>query len=66
MAKSVFDVLIMKHEEDISSATQFLINGGAKDLAEYREVVGRIRGLQLAIQTTKDLSRSQMEKKTND
>jgi hypothetical protein len=61
MAKSVFDVLIMKHEEDVSSATQFLAHGGAKDLSEYREVVGRIRGLQLAIQTTKDLSRSQME-----
>ena len=65
MAKSVFDVLVMKHE-DVASATQFLANGGAKDLAEYREVVGRIRGLQLAIQTTKDLSRSQMEEEDND
>jgi|APGre2960657404_1045060.scaffolds.fasta_scaffold14088_2 hypothetical protein len=66
MAKSVFDVLVMKHEEDIASSTQFLINGGAKDFAEYREVVGRIRGLQLATQTTKDLSRSQMEEEDND
>jgi hypothetical protein len=66
MAKTVFDVLVMKHEEDISSATQFLVNGGAKDFAEYREVVGRIRGLQLATQTTKDLSRSQMEEEDND
>ena len=66
MAKSVFDVLVMKHEEDVYSAPQFLANGGAKDLAEYREVVGRIRGLQLAIQTTKDLSRSQMEEEDND
>ena len=66
MAKSVFDVLVMKHEEDIASSTQFLINGGAKDFAEYREVVCRIRGLQLATQTTKDLSRSQMEEEDND
>jgi len=66
MAKSVFDVLVMKHEEDIASSTQFLVNGGAKDFAEYREVVGRIRGLQLATQTTKDLSRSQMEEEDND
>jgi hypothetical protein len=66
MAKTVFDVLIMKHEEDVSSATQFLANGGAKDFAEYREITGRIRGLQLAIQTTKDLSRSQMEDEDND
>jgi hypothetical protein len=61
MAKSVFDVLLSKHEEDVASSIQFLANGGAKDFSEYREVVGRIRGLQLAIQTTKDLSRSQME-----
>ena len=61
MAKTVFSVLIDKHEEDVVSSTKFLANGGAKDFAEYREVVGRIRGLQLAIQTTKDLSRSQME-----
>lgn len=61
MAKTVFDVLIEKFEEDVASSTQFLVGGGAKSFDEYREVVGRIRGLQLAIQTTKDLSRSQME-----
>ena len=61
MAKTVFDVLIEKFEEDISSSSQFLVGGGVKDFAEYKEVVGRIRGLQLAMQTTKDLSRSQME-----
>jgi hypothetical protein len=66
MAKTVFDVLVQKHEEDVASATQFLAGGGAKDFSEYREVVGRIRGLQLAIQTTKDLSRSQMEEDDND
>jgi hypothetical protein len=61
MAKTVYDVLIEKFEEDIASSTQFLVGGGAKSYDEYREVTGRIRGLQLAIQTTKDLSRSQME-----
>ena len=66
MAKSVFDVLLMKYGEDVSSSIQFLANGGAKDFSEYREVVGRIRGLQLAIQTTKDLLRSQMEEDDND
>ena len=61
MAKTVFDVLIHKFEEDVVSSTQFLVGGGAKSFDDYKEVVGRIRGLQLAIQTTKDLSRSQME-----
>jgi hypothetical protein len=62
MAKTVYDVLIEKHEEDVASSTQFLVGGGAKDFAEYREVVGRIRGLRLAIQTTKDLLRSMEDK----
>lgn len=61
MAKTVFDVLIEKFEEDIASSADFLINGGAKDYAEYREVVGRVRGLRLSVQSTKDLSRSQDE-----
>lgn len=61
MGKTVFDVLIDKFEEDVAASTQFLANGGAKDFHEYREAVGRIRGLQLAVQTTKDLMRSQME-----
>lgn len=61
MARTVFDVLIEKFEEDIASSTQFLVGGGAKSFDEYKEVTGRIRGLQLATQTTKDLSRSQME-----
>ena len=65
MAKSVFDVLLMKYGEDVSSSTQFLANGGAKDYSEYREVVGRIRGLQLAMQTTQDLLRSQAEDDDN-
>ena len=65
MAKTVYDVLIAKYAEDVLSATQFLANGGAKDHPEYREVVGRIRGLQLAIQTTQDLLRSQDEDDDN-
>lgn len=61
MAKTVYDVLIHKFEEEVASSTQFLVGGGCKSFDDYREVVGRIRGLQLAIETTKDLSRSQME-----
>lgn len=66
MAKTVFDVLIEKFEEDIASSADFLINGGAKDYAEYREVVGRVRGLRLSVQSTKDLSRSQMDEEDDD
>jgi len=61
MAKTVYDVLINSYEADVASAVEFLISGGAKDFAEYREVVGRVRGLRLAIESTKDLMRSQLE-----
>ena len=66
MAKTIFDVLIEKFEEDVASSADFLINGGAKDYAEYREVAGRVRGLRLAVQSTKDLSRSQMDEEDDD
>jgi len=66
VAKTIFDVLIEKFEEDIASSADFLINGGAKDYAEYREVAGRVRGLRLAVQSTKDLSRSQMDEEDDD
>ena len=36
MAKTVFDVLKNKIEDDMSSATEFLSNGGAKDFAQYK------------------------------
>lgn len=66
MAVTVFDALIKKYEEDVASSTQFLASGGVKSFDEYKEVVGRIRGLQLAIQTTKDLSRNYMEEDNDD
>lgn len=61
MAKTVFDVLIDKMQEDIRASVEFLVAGSAKDYAEYREVVGRVRGLRLGISVTEDLKRSQME-----
>jgi hypothetical protein len=61
MAKTVFDVLVEKHEEEVASSVEFLVNGGCKSFDDYREVVGRIRGLRLAIQTTTDLAKTQME-----
>ena len=50
MATTVFDVLSRKIDEDISSAQSFLTAGSPKDYANYREVVGLIRGLEAAPQ----------------
>tara|TARA_R100000781_G_C3973567_1_gene91023 strand:- start:282 stop:479 length:198 start_codon:yes stop_codon:yes gene_type:complete len=61
MAKTVFDVLKEKIEADIASAQGFLEAGSAKDYANYREIVGLIRGLKSSIAYIEDLSRNYME-----
>jgi|TARA_R110000787_G_scaffold32199_1_gene85080 hypothetical protein len=66
MATTVFDVLVKKSDEDISSATQFLAGGSAKDFAGYKEIVGLIRGLEASKQHIEDLSRSYTEENDDD
>ena len=61
MAKTVFDVLIEKLDEDKSTALQFLGGGGAKDFAQYKEITGMIRGLAACKNYVTDLSRNYME-----
>ena len=66
MAKTVFDVLTSKLQDQIDSATDFLRAGGPKDYAQYREAYGLIRGLEAAQQHIKDLAKSHMESEYND
>jgi len=40
MAKTVFDVLKDKLQDQIDSATEFLKAGGPKDYPQYREAYG--------------------------
>ena len=61
MAKTVFDVLIDTYTEEKNSVVDALSSGAATDYAEYREMVGRIRGLRSAIKDTADLARNHME-----
>ena len=61
MAKTVFDVLKDRINDDISSAQSFLNAGSPKDYANYREVVGLIRGLEATKSYIEDLSRNYME-----
>jgi hypothetical protein len=61
MAKTVFDVLAERIEEQKTSAIQFLADGGAKDYAEYRNVCGLLRGLQISLSNIEDLSRNFLE-----
>jgi hypothetical protein len=61
MAKTIFDVLKDKIEEDKSSALEFLGSGGAKDYSQYSEVTGLIRGLETCLSYMEDLSRNYLE-----
>ena len=59
--KTVLDVLQKKIEEDISSATEFLGDGGAKDFAQYKEITGMLRGLTSCLNHVNDLSRNYLD-----
>lgn len=56
--QTALDVLVAKLGELAQSSEQFLVGGGAKDFAEYREVCGRVRGLRLAIDEAKALAQN--------
>ena len=61
MARTVFDVLKKKIEDDMSSATEFLGNGGAKDFSQYKEITGMLRGLTSCLNNVNDLSRNYLD-----
>ncbi len=61
MAKTVFDVLIERIDDQVSSAQEFLSGGSATDYANYREVVGLIRGLETSKQHVQDLAKNYMD-----
>ena len=61
MAKTVFDVLKDRIDENVSSAQSFLNAGSAKDYADYREVVGLIRGLEATKSYIEDLAKNYMD-----
>ena len=46
--KTVYDVLIEKLEEAKTDSMQFLVDGGVKDFAQYKETCGYLRGLAAA------------------
>lgn len=58
MANTVFDVLVEKLEAQRDNASLHLANGHAQDHSQYREVVGLIRGLDVAKQLVQDLERA--------
>lgn len=57
MATTVFDVLIRDIEEKRDNIARAVVDGAARDYAEYRSMCGEIRGLSLAHSYVTDLVR---------
>jgi hypothetical protein len=57
MATTAFDVVLKNIEESRESIARALIDGGARDYAEYRMMAGEIQGLSRAISYINDLVR---------
>jgi hypothetical protein len=58
------EYLLKQNAELIQGAQTVLVGGGVKDYAEYRELVGFIRGLNRANSNLQDLD--ERKKKEND
>lgn len=61
MAKTVFETVTEELDSQLQSKIDFLVSGRPEDYAQYREVVGTIRGLRACRQYVEDLSRNYME-----
>jgi hypothetical protein len=61
MARTVFDVLIEKLQDQEESMKTYLAGGSPDDFAKYREVVGVVRGLRYAQQTIEDLAKNYVD-----
>ena len=64
MAATVFDVLIKEIEDKRDTIGRAVLDGAAKDYAEYKAMTGEIRGLSLAHSYVTDLVRK-MERDDN-
>lgn len=61
MAQNVFEDFDEKFQVEINQLEHTLGKGGAADYSEYRDMVGRIRGLRTAQNVAKDLQRKYMD-----
>jgi hypothetical protein len=57
MSTNAFNLVIKEIEEKRESIARALIEGSAKDYAEYKSMTGEIRGLSLAHAYVSDLLR---------
>jgi hypothetical protein len=61
VATTVFDVLIKKIEDQKSSAIDVLQSGNISDFAQYKDLCGLIRGLEIAQREIRDLAQNYLD-----
>jgi hypothetical protein len=57
MATTAFDVVLKDIEERRETIARALVDGGARDYSEYRDMCGQVRGLSIAHSFITDLVR---------
>jgi len=58
MAETVFSVLKKQINEEVNGHSDFIAGGSCKDFSDYKLVVGKIRGLNSALQNIMDLEKN--------
>lgn len=58
MAETVFSVLKKQINEEVANHSDFVTGGCCKDFSDYKMVVGKIRGLNSALQHITDLEKN--------
>lgn len=66
MADHVLELLVKKLQDRVEQVSESLRDGSAKDYAEYRNLCGVVRGLELAQMETNDLLRRLKENENDD
>ena len=66
MADHVLELLVKKLQDRVEQVSESLRDGSARDYAEYRNLCGVVRGLELAQMETNDLLRRLKENENDD
>jgi len=56
----IWDEMLVGLNKQIGELTKFLVSGQASDYASYREVVGKIEGIEIAKQTLHHIVKSRL------
>jgi len=62
----IWDEMLVGLNKQIGELTKFLVSGQASDYSSYREVVGKIEGIEIAKQTLHHIVKSRLYDKDDE